>query len=379
MVTFATVLHGRTRWLLVAAVALVALVVGVWSVVRAGHGTSAATSHATVTVPPGTVLAINPWEVSSVDPPLVALDPERGLYRVAGVRDAVSVAADAYSENGWALLEDGGVMSWGPDNGLGRLGDGTTNVRTTPVVPVNLTDVTAVATNYYATYVLTRDGVVWAWGEDGASFGLRPGAGNRTLPEPVVGVSDVTAVAAVDMAAWALTSDGTVWGWGYWCSTTNDFAPEAVPGMVGVVDIAGASNGMAAVLEDGTVWWVGPPPGGSAPCDTLIPTQVPGLSGIVDIDGYDSLANWDDGLTAITATGDLWRADRPRGETDRWDVKKIPSLRDVVQAPAATEYALCADGTVWQYTDGATQVTGLPPVRSISGNAAQLFLVTGPR
>jgi alpha-tubulin suppressor-like RCC1 family protein len=43
-----------------------------------------------------------------------------------------------------ALLDDGTVRAWGV-NGVGQLGDGTTDFRSTPVPVVGLTNVRAVA------------------------------------------------------------------------------------------------------------------------------------------------------------------------------------------------------------------------------------------
>jgi len=71
-----------------------------------------------------------------------------------------------------ALKSDGTVWAWGP-NGYGRLGDGTTTDRNTPVLVVGpggtgyLTDVIAIAAGGGHTVVLKSDGTVWTWGWNG--------------------------------------------------------------------------------------------------------------------------------------------------------------------------------------------------------------------
>ena len=65
-----------------------------------------------------------------------------------------------------ALKKDGSVWTWG-NNGNGRLGDGTTTDRWTPVPASGLSEVTAIAAGGSHTVVLRTDGSVWTWGNNG--------------------------------------------------------------------------------------------------------------------------------------------------------------------------------------------------------------------
>ena len=74
------------------------------------------------------------------------------------------VAGDMYT---LALTRDGMVWAWG-DNEYGQLGDGSTTNRATPVQVSGLTGVIALATGYSHSLALKSDGTVWAWGYNGS-------------------------------------------------------------------------------------------------------------------------------------------------------------------------------------------------------------------
>src|SRR5690606_37773733 len=146
--------------------------------------------------------------------------------RGGGLTDVVAVAA------GWqhsiALKSDGTVWAWGW-NAYGQLGDGTTGITAYKTTPVQvkgpggngyLTDVVAVAAGYQHSLALKSDGTVWAWGWNDSG---RLGDGtttDRSTPVQVKGpggngyLTDVIAVAAGHNHSLAIKSDGTVWAWG---------------------------------------------------------------------------------------------------------------------------------------------------------------------
>ena len=127
-----------------------------------------------------------------------------------------------------ALKSDGTVWSWG-NNVYGQLGNGKIGAsgesKSTPVQVKgaggtgNLTGVTAITISS-CVLALKNDGTVWAWGYN--SYG-RLGDGtteNRLTPVQVKGaggvgyLSDVTAVSTGDGRSMALKSDGTIFAWG---------------------------------------------------------------------------------------------------------------------------------------------------------------------
>lgn len=64
-----------------------------------------------------------------------------------------------------ALLQIGFVQCWG-NNGDGQLGDGTTEIRTTPTTVVGLSNVTAIAAGRAHTCAVTEAGNVYCWGSN---------------------------------------------------------------------------------------------------------------------------------------------------------------------------------------------------------------------
>ncbi len=134
---------------------------------------------------------------------------------LSGVAALTAGGSDFTGGHTCALTMTGGVQCWGR-NDDGQLGDGTTTDRT------NLGDVTslangvvAVAAGHSHTCALTTDGGVQCWGanEDG-----RLGDGtttDRTTPVAVSGLANgVAAVAAGSGHTCALTTEGSVQCWG---------------------------------------------------------------------------------------------------------------------------------------------------------------------
>ncbi|MEV5576693.1 Ig-like domain repeat protein [Spirillospora sp. NPDC052269] len=122
----------------------------------------------------------------------------------------------AGSVNSLAVTSDGQALSWGMN--AGRLGDGTTTNRSTPVyvhLPPDVT-VTQVSAGHDHGLAVTTDGRALAWGSNGEGrLGIGGGAGSLTpvfvhLP-PDITVTQVSGGAAHSLAA---TSDGHVLAWG---------------------------------------------------------------------------------------------------------------------------------------------------------------------
>jgi len=122
-----------------------------------------------------------------------------------------------------AIRQDGGLFTWG-GNSNGELGNGNTTPRSSPV-QVGTSSWTAISTGTNHTLAIRSDGGLFAWGQNGAGVG-RLGDGTTTSrSSPVqIGTSSWIAVACGDLNSAAIRSDGALFTWG---SSTNGALGDA--------------------------------------------------------------------------------------------------------------------------------------------------------
>ena len=249
------------------------------------------------------------------------------------------VAVDGGLNHSLALRRDGTVWAWG-SNANGRLGDGTNFIRKN-LVQVRgpegkgfLTDIIAIATGGTHSLALKRDGTVWAWGKN--QFGRIGDGGteDRSTPVQVRGpggegfLADVFAIAAGNAFSLALKRNGTVWAWGANADGqvgdgTRTFSPPdekttpvQVKGPKGkgfltdVVAVNGGLNHSLVLKRDGTVWawgWNNSGQLGDKAVDrSLTPVQVRGPRGKVFLTDVIATAGGRSHSLALKRDGTVW-------------------------------------------------------------------------
>ena len=186
--------------------------------------------------------------------------------KVAGIANAVSVARSCSSA--YAVLSDGTVRAWG-SNGGGRLGDGTTTDRSTPVA-VSLPSgksVSAMSVSDTHVLALATDGTLWGWGSNSQSQLAADPSGVTFSSTPrrvsVPGASgNIVSISTSQStpSSMAVMSSGEVWDWGTW--STTDYAPKKrnlpTADLAGTRLVSGAmtsyTNSNVFVGDDGSLW-----------------------------------------------------------------------------------------------------------------------------
>lgn len=179
---------------------------------------------------------------------------------VSGLGNAVALVAGDF--HNCALLADGRARCWGW-NDNGRLGDGTTTDRLTPVAVSTLANAVAIAAGTAHTCVVLADGRARCWGANTAGqVGDGPIGVDRPNSVLVAGLSNAVGITAGFAHTCALLADGTGRCWGENFSgqlgtastnaTSTFTSPVPIAGLVDAVSIIAGRVHTCALIADGS-------------------------------------------------------------------------------------------------------------------------------
>ncbi len=263
-------------------------------------------------------------------------------FAVPGLTNVIQVTGG--SVHSAALKADGTVWSWG-SNFSGQIGVGTTTTSGCGCIPsptqTLIADVIQIDAGGQHTLALKSDGTVWAWGNN---VNGKIGDGTTiTRPTPVqvgvgvFGFNNIIAVSAGGDHSMALKSDGTVWTWGNNASGQSGNGSAGLPiltpvqntTLTNVAQISGGFEHSVALKTNGTVWvWgyngQGQIGNGSSGGNQPTPVQNITLTNVVDISaGNHSLARKNDG--SVWAWGENFYGQIGNGTTNTTGCQCQPS------------------------------------------------------
>ncbi|HEX7916692.1 Ig-like domain repeat protein, partial [Rudaea sp.] len=298
---------------------------------------------------------------------------------VAGVSNITSIAPGG--EQTCALVDGGSVYCWG-FNGLGQLGDGTTNDSLTPTTVQGLSGVISIAATEYLSCALLQGGAVKCWGSNTRGqlgIGEDPSVG---LPAPVPQI-EASAIAAGGAHTCALISGGKVMCWGgNYSGALGDGTYTNRPNPVAVVGLSNAtaiSSGKAqsadhtcALLINGDVdcWGFNGDGelGNGLSTNSFLPTRVSNVQGAVAISAGGAGYGAETCALLGSGTAQCWGANYygqlgNGGTTTNLAPTAVKGLNDVaaVSAGGAHACALLNDSTVDCWGFNLYGQTGSPP------------------
>ena len=309
---------------------------------------------------------------------------------VGGFTDWCQISISRYQSI--AVKSDGTAWSWG-FNTSGRLGDGTTVNKSSPVLVVGgFTDWSQVSAGRFHSLGVRTNGTAWAWGQTNCG---KLGDGvlvDRSSPVNVVGgFCDWSQVSAGCGHSLGVRTNGTAWAWGRGGdgrlgdgTTVNKSSPVSIIG--GFCDWSQVSAGeyqSLGVRTNGTAWaW------GSNACGQLGDNSTVAKSSPVSIiggfcdwcqvsaGGSHSLGVRTNGSAWAWGAGTSGRLGDGTAVTKSSPVSVVGGFVDWCQVSAGDSHSLAVrtNGTVWSWGSNSlgklgdgTTVTKSSPVSVIGG------------
>jgi alpha-tubulin suppressor-like RCC1 family protein len=162
-----------------------------------------------------------------------------------------------------AVKTDGSLWAWG--SGIcGRLGDGTTTQRASPVREVtSSTNWCRVSANNLHSAALKTDGTIWAWGSNNCGqLGDNATAIRCSPVQEITSSTNWCDVSTSCFGVFAIKMDGSLWGWGSnLCgvlgnnNTAFTRSPvQEITSSTNWCEVAGGALHTGAIKADGTIW-----------------------------------------------------------------------------------------------------------------------------
>ena len=218
-----------------------------------------------------------------------------------------------------------------------------------------------VVTTFDSTFVVRKDGSLWAWGyNDSGSLGVED-ADSHFLPVKVM--DDVSTISNGDSSSFAVKKDGSLWAWGNNSSgqlgvgdTNNRPSPAKVMDDVSTINsyIDHGSTGYSfAVKKDGSLWaWGYNSLGGLGVGDIndrLSPVKV--------MDDVSTISSYNSSSFAVKKDGSLWAwgnnfsGQLGVGDTDYERPSPVKVMDDVstINTHGLSSFAVKKDGSLWAW------------------------------
>jgi alpha-tubulin suppressor-like RCC1 family protein len=275
---------------------------------------------------------------------------------------------------GQAVLSGAELYAWG-NNGSGRLGDGTTANKSSPVQIGALTNWAQVSTGYSHTVALTTNGELYAWGNN-SSYRLGDGTtANKSSPVQIGALTNWAQVSTGIFGghSLAIKTDNTLWAWGVGSNgqrgdgiVANVPSPVQIGALTNWAQVTAGSNFSASVTTSGELYAWGDNSYGRLGDNTVVSKSSPVQIG--------ALTNWaqvsagSNHCAAVKTDGTLWSWGRNQfGQLGQntLDIHRSSP----VQVGALTNWshidsgyghciAVKTDGTLWSWGGGGNGQLG---------------------
>jgi alpha-tubulin suppressor-like RCC1 family protein len=303
------------------------------------------------------------------------------------------IQVSASEEYSLGLRANGTLWAWG-NNDNGRLGDGTTISRTSPVsVLGGFTDWVQVSGNgshsSNSSLGVRANGTLWAWGNNSyGKLGDNTTVGKSSPVSVVGGFTDWVQASAGSVHSLGLRANGTLWAWGrndFGALGDNTVVDKSSPvlvagGFTDWVQVSAGRNNAIGLRANGSLWSWGANTVGQLGDNTTTNRSSP----VTVVGGFTDWiqASINAHCLAIRADGTLWVwGEGQFGKLgDNTVVNKsspvsvLGGFTDWVQVSTAQSSSLAvrANGTLWSWGVGDalgdnTTVTKSSPVSVVGG------------